>query len=128
MAKKTGVPKAAKAAAKHEPEVARANAKAAKAQAKATRKENVAAVAKVVSPKNVKVASTASGVRPEFNPQARIVVLAAGKENPRREGTERWKRYEAILKSKTVGDFLAKFPKWNSTLTRCVIDKLIELR
>jgi hypothetical protein len=127
MAKKTGVPKADKAQAKHEPEVARANAKA---QAKATRKENVAAVAKAVNPKKVKVVTSATTgmVRPEFDPQARIVVLPAGKENPRREGTERWKRYEAILKSKTVGDFLAKFPRWNSTITRCVIDKLIELR
>ena len=74
------------------------------------------------------LATTASGQRPEFNPPARIVVLPAGKENPRREGTARWKRYEDILKSKTVGDFLAKHPRWNSTLTRCVIAKLIELR
>jgi hypothetical protein len=55
-------------------------------------------------------------------------VLPAGKVNPRREGTARWKRYEDILKSKTVGDFLAKHPRWNSTLTRCVMAKLIELR
>jgi hypothetical protein len=127
MAKKTGVPKA-DTQAKHEPEVARANAKAAKAQAKATRKENVAAVAKAVNPAKVKVASSDAGVRPEFDPAARIVVLPAGKENPRREGTARWKRFHDLQNSKTVGEFLKKHPRWNSTITRCVIDKLIELR
>jgi hypothetical protein len=66
--------------------------------------------------------------RPEFNSDARIVVLPAGKENPRREGTARWQRYEDLLKSKTVGDFLAKHPRRNSTITRCVIARLIELR
>jgi hypothetical protein len=114
MAKKTGVLKADKAQAK--------------AQAKATRKENVAAVAKVVNPAKVKVASSAAGVRPEFDPQARIVVLPAGKENPRREGSARWVRYRDLMASKTVGEFLKKHPRWNSTVTRCVIAKLIELR
>src|SRR5262245_4087832 len=90
LAKKNGNLKAkAKATPKHEPEVAQANAKA-----KATRAKTVAAVTQVVASKNVRVASNASGVRPEFNPAARIVVLPAGKENPRREGTARWKRYE----------------------------------
>jgi hypothetical protein len=74
------------------------------------------------------MASNASGVRPEFNPEARIVVLAAGKENPRREGTARWVRYRDLVASKTVGEFLAKHPRWHATVTRCVIAGLIELR
>jgi hypothetical protein len=113
MAKKTGVLKPDKAAAK--------------AKAKATAAANVAKVAKVV--KNVKVATNKDGMkRPEFNPDSKIVVLAAGKENPRREGTARWKRYRDLVASKTVGEFLGKHPRWNSTVTRCVIDGLIELR
>jgi hypothetical protein len=113
MAKKTGVLKADKAADK--------------AKATATAAANVAKVAKVV--KNVKVATNKDGMkRPEFNPDSKIVVLAAGKENPRREGSARWKRYRDLVASKTVGEFLAKHPRWNSTVTRCVIDKLIELR
>jgi hypothetical protein len=91
-----------------------AKQKKAQAKAKATRAANVAAVAEAVNLKKVsKVQATDAGKRPEFNADAKIVVLPAGKENSRREGTERWKRYETILKSKTVGDFLAKFPRWN---------------
>jgi hypothetical protein len=100
--------------------------KTAKRKAKATRAKNVAAVAKTT--KKVQVVKNASGVRPEFNADAKIVVLPAGKENPRRESTARWKRYRDLQNSKTVGEFLAKHPRWNSTITRCVIEKLIELR
>jgi hypothetical protein len=99
-----------------------------KVKARATRAKTVAAVTQAVASKNVKVATTASGQRPEFNPDAKIVVTAKGKENPRREGTARWKRYEDLRKSATVAEFLAKHPRWNSTITRCVIAKLIELR
>src|SRR5262245_43017193 len=85
------------------------------AQAKQTRKENVAAVAKAVNLQKVgKVASNASGVRPEFNPDARIIVLPAGKENPRREGTARWVRYRDLVASNTVGEFLQKHPRWHA--------------
>jgi hypothetical protein len=91
---------------------------------------NVAAVAKAVNLKKVgKVVQSDQRVqRVVLNADAKIVVLPAGKTNPRREGTERWKRYEDLLHSKTVGAFLAKHPKWHATITRCVIDKLIEVR
>lgn len=100
MAKKTGNLKA-----KHEPEVVRANA----AKAKATKP----------------VARLAGA---PFGADAKIVVLPAGKTNPRKPGSARYKRYEDVLKSKTVGDFLARHPRRNSTLTRLVIAKLIEIR
>jgi hypothetical protein len=45
--------------------------------------------------------------RPAFNAEAKIVVLPAGKENPCREGSARWKRYRDLQNSKTVGEFLA---------------------
>jgi hypothetical protein len=106
-----------------------AKQKKAQAKAKATRAANVAAVAEAVNLKKVgKVQATDAGKRAEFNADAKIVVLPAGKENPRREGTARWKRYEDLRKSGTVGEFLKKHPRWNSTITRCVIEKLIELR
>ena len=107
MAKKTGNLKA-KATPKHEPEVARANA----AKAKATTKPVA------------KGATAAAGV----NPDARIVVLPAGKENPRKPGSARRTRYEDLRKSATVGDFLKKHPRRNSTIARAVIAKLIELQ
>jgi hypothetical protein len=65
----------------------------AQAKAKATRAANVAAAAEAVNLKKVgKVQATDTGKRAEFNADAKIVVLPAGKENPRREGTARWKR------------------------------------
>lgn len=103
--------------------------KTAKLKAKRTRSRTVAAVKKAVDLKKVGTVKTNdSGVRPVFNADAKIVVLEAGKENPRREGTARWKRYEDLRNSKTVGEFLAKHPKWHATVTRCVIEKLIELK
>jgi hypothetical protein len=91
---------------------------------------NVAAAKAAVNLKKVgKVVASAQGVpRVAFNADAKIVVLPAGKENPRRKGTARYRRYEDLLRSKTVGDFLAKHPKWHATITRCVIAKLIEVR
>ena len=98
-------------------------------KAKATRAKNVAAVAKAVNMKKVgKVQTTDAGQRAEYNADAKIVVLPAGKENPRREGSARWKPYEDLRKSGTVGEFLKKHPRWNSTITRCVIEKLIEIK
>jgi hypothetical protein len=59
---------------------------------------------------------------------AKIIVLPAGKENPRRKGTERWKRFNDLQKCKTVAAFLVKHPGWQSTIARCVEDKLIAVR
>jgi hypothetical protein len=116
--------KAAKAAAKAKANAAH-NAKIAKGA-----KRTLAALSQVVNIKKVgTVATTPKGMQHAvFNADAKIVVLPAGKENPRREGTARWQRYRDLQNSKTVGEFLKKHPRWRATVTRCVIDKLIELR
>ena len=49
---------------------------------------------------------------------ARIVVLPAGKENPRNKGTGPHARYASLLKAGTVGAFLKLQPGWTSTLRR----------
>jgi hypothetical protein len=72
-----------------------------------------------------------SGCKPrraKLDPTDRIVVLLAGRVNPRRTGSGRWQRYEDILRSKTVGTFLAKHPDWESTINRYVADGLIALQ
>lgn len=55
---------------------------------------------------------------PKFAATARIVVLAKGKKNPRRPGTGPFKRYEMLVKSKTVADFLKAMPEWRATINR----------
>src|SRR5262245_56515812 len=123
--------------AKTKPTTAKAAAKTVAAQAKAVAKQiRTVASAPVANPANGKpapakrnktVKEVATSGTP-INGNARIVVLPAGKENPRREGSARWRRYRDLINSKTVGDFLAKHPKWHATVTRCVAAKLIELR
>jgi hypothetical protein len=61
------------------------------------------------------------------NLKARIVVLPKGKENPRNKGTGPFERYAVILKSKTVGDFLAKLPDWYATLLRAQKEGYIKI-
>jgi hypothetical protein len=72
-----------------------------------------------------------SGCKPrrvKLDPTDRIVVLPAGRMNPRHTGSGRWQRYEDILRSKTVGAFLAKHPDWESTINRYIADGLIALQ
>jgi hypothetical protein len=64
----------------------------------------------------------------KLDPTDRIVVLPAGRLNPRQSGTRRWQRYEDILRSKTVGAFLAKHPEWEMTINRYVAAGLIALQ
>jgi hypothetical protein len=61
-------------------------------------------------------------VPPRFADTARITVLPAGKENPRRKGGGPYQRYEVLLKSRTVGEFLKKHPKWRSTIYRALTE------
>ena len=68
-----------------------------------------------------KVKSTrARRTTPKFADTARIVVLPAGKENPRRKGSGPYQRYAVLLKSRTVGEFLKKLPQWRSTIYRAM--------
>jgi hypothetical protein len=62
-----------------------------------------------------------------FALNAKITVLPDGKENPRRQGSGPFARYEDILKSKTVGDFLKRQPQWRATLKRAVDEGLIAI-
>jgi hypothetical protein len=59
-------------------------------------------------------------IPPQFQDNAKITVLEAGKENPRRKGSGPYQRYEVLLKSRTVGAFLQKYPKWRSTIYRAL--------
>jgi hypothetical protein len=79
--------------------------------------------------RNSKQAQTAARTKiGSFDPKAKIHVLAKGKENPRREGTGPWKRYQAILQSdgKTVETF-AKNKGRTDTLARAVKEKLVKV-
>jgi hypothetical protein len=72
-----------------------------------------------------------SGYKPrrlKLDPTDRIIVLRRDKVNPRRTGSGRWQRYQDILRSQTVGAFLAKHPAWERTITRYVADGLIALQ
>jgi hypothetical protein len=60
---------------------------------------------------------------------AKIIILEKGKKNPRkrRRGGGPWQRYEDVLQSETVADFLKKQPKWRATLNRAVKEGLIRI-
>jgi hypothetical protein len=70
-----------------------------------------------MSKKTVKTTTAKLGL-PKFNETAKIVVLAKGKTNPRRKNTGPFRRYEVLLKSRTVAAFLKQMPKWRSTINR----------
>jgi hypothetical protein len=75
--------------------------------------------------------SGTSGYKPrrvKLDPTDRIVVLPPGRLNPRHAGSGRWQRYDDILRSKTVGAFLAKHPNWEITIKRYIAAGLIELQ
>jgi hypothetical protein len=57
----------------------------------------------------------------------RIVVLPAGKANPRRAGSAPYKRYAVLLKSRTVGAFLKSQPKWRGTIVRALKEQRIRV-
>jgi hypothetical protein len=73
-----------------------------------------------------KAAKTRSEI-PQFSDDAAIQILPAGKENPRRKGSGPYQRYEVLLKSRKVSDFLKKQPKWRSTIYRAIRDDLIRV-
>jgi hypothetical protein len=60
-----------------------------------------------------------------YRPEQRIIVIT--KENPRRDGKGPSKRYNTLTACKTVGEFLAKLPKWQSTITRNVNEGHVKL-
>lgn len=63
----------------------------------------------------------------QYPDDAKIAVLEKGKENPRRKDSGPFKRYAAILQSKTVGDFLEKMPRRTDTLRRAEKEGYIEI-
>jgi len=70
--------------------------------------------------------------RMKFQAGQKITVLPAGRKpaDVRREGSPPFKRYTALIKSRTVGAFLAKpgMGKWSSTIARAVRENLISVR
>lgn len=73
------------------------------------------------------VAKVATKRVARFDDAKRIVILPAGKTNPRRKGTGPFNRYNVLLRSRTVGAFLKSQPKWHSTIVRAVKEKLIRV-
>lgn len=63
----------------------------------------------------------------KLDPAQRIVVLPAGKANPRRAGSAPHKRYSVLLKSRTVGAFLKSQPKWRGTIVRAIKEQRIRV-
>ena len=53
-----------------------------------------------------------------YSYDAKILFTKRGKVYRPRVGSQRWYRYQGLLNSVTVGDFLAQFPAWNATVTR----------
>jgi hypothetical protein len=53
-----------------------------------------------------------------YSYDAKILFTKQGKVNRPRVGCGRWYRYQALMQSETVGQFLAQYPAWNATLTR----------
>jgi hypothetical protein len=57
----------------------------------------------------------------------RIVVLPNGQNNPRRPGTPPHQRYESLLQSATIGEFLQRHPGWITTVQRAVREGYIKI-
>jgi hypothetical protein len=105
-------------------------AKSATAVSKASKRTKaIAKGAKTTAKKPTKAVKAKSVAKraPRFDHDAKIVVLAGGKSNPRRAGTGPFKRYEALRKSRTVGAFLKAFPNRAATIRRAVEEKLIRV-
>jgi len=68
--------------------------------------------------KKIKVAAASKLGVAKFDDNAKITLLAKGKENPRRPNTGPFKRYEVLRKSRTVAQFLKVLPKWRATINR----------
>jgi len=78
--------------------------------------------------KSLKKVAVRKVSRTQYENGAKITILTAGRENPRRKGTAPYKRYDVLLRSRTVGAFLKKLPKWRSTITRAVREKLVVVK
>jgi hypothetical protein len=65
--------------------------------------------------------------RVTYQDSQRIVVMPAGKTNPRRAGKGPFGRYAALVKSRTVGDFVKMHPKWPQTIARAVREQLVKI-
>jgi hypothetical protein len=90
----------------------------------AKRTKAIAKGAKTTAKKPAK-ASTARS--PRFEHETKITVLPVGRKNPRKTGTGAFKRYEGLLKARTVGAFLEKFPGRTATVRNALNQKLIKL-
>jgi hypothetical protein len=102
------------------------NAKAAIAAQALKAKATKANKAKATPAKAAKGKATVAKVaKMLYRPEQRIVVIT--KENPRRDGKEPAKRYNILTACKTVGEFLAKLPKWQATITRNVNEGHVKL-
>jgi hypothetical protein len=84
--------------------------------------------AKKVPAKKAATAKKAAAKKPAktdgYDPAAKIVLLV--KENPRREGTDVYKQFELMKKSKTVGDFW-KAGGRTGTLRKSLVKKWAKL-
>jgi len=64
-----------------------------------------------------------------FKAEQKITVLpAAKKEGLRRKGTAPFRRFEDLKRSRTVGQFLKRHPKWMTTIARAVREELVRVR
>jgi len=67
------------------------------------------------------------GQAPQVREQPAHHSAASWPRDPRRKGSAPYRRYEALLKPNTVGQFLKAFPKWGATIARAVREELIEI-
>jgi hypothetical protein len=97
------------------------------APVKTTKKGKVtkAAVARAVKSVTPKEVTKTKAFAPKYDVSQKIQVLVD--TNPRREGLPPYERFEALRKSKTVGDFLKKYPEWRATIARAVKENLIKV-
>lgn len=80
-----------------------------------------------MSKKIVKKVVKSVARRARYADSARITVLPAGKDNPRRKGTAPYNRYAVLLRSRTVGAFLKAQPKWYATIVRAVKEQRVKV-
>jgi hypothetical protein len=95
--------------------------------AKKTSRKKLPRVSKVTRQAAGKKAAQTRRETPNFSDDAAIHILPKGRENPRRKDSGPYKRYEVLLKSRRVSDFLRKQPKWRSTIYRAIRDDLIKV-
>jgi len=95
--------------------------------AKKTARKKMPKTARNVRKAAAKQAARTRVVTPKFDDNATIHILPAGKENPRRKGSPPYQRYEVLLKSRKVSDFLRKLPQWRSTIYRAIRENRVKI-